>query len=181
MKQFDSLCPVCGCKGPHRCDWLVIEDYHRRVSKALRVLHIAPEAHLGPRLQALPGVDYASGDIRKGVGQIQFDIRHLPFDDAPAIREMFRVLRPSGLAIIENPVASGQPTLEPDTAEERLRLFCDVTILRLYGDDYRDRLSAAGFVVEEVWPADGIAPAKREKMELYSGNVILSRKPGGSR
>ena len=159
------------------------------------MLHIAPESHLGPRLASLLNVEYVSGDLSEGVAQIQFDIGDLPFDDesfdliccchvlmmlpddAPAIREMFRVLRPSGIAIIENPVAPGQRTLEPDTAEERRRAFDDTTVLRLYGDDYRSRLSRAGFVVEEDAYVASLPLAKRERMELYSGEVILSLKP----
>ncbi len=197
--QFDSLCPVCACKCPHRCDWLFIQDYCRRASGRLRLLHVAPEPHLGRRLAALTNVDYVCGDIVAGIGDVRLDICRLPFadasfdliccchvlmmlpDDAPAIAEMFRVLRPGGIAVIENPVATGVGTLEPATAEERLELFKDETILRLYGDDYRERLSAAGFVLDEVCPADGIAPAKRERMEIYSGNVILSRKPDPTR
>jgi len=198
-RQFDSLCPVCGCKSPHRYDWLFFQDYRQRVTKPLRLLHIAPEQHLGTRLAALPNLEYVSGDIRMGMGQLRFDICDLPFgdgtfdliccvhvlmqlpDDAPAIREMFRVLRPGGVAVIEHPVAEWQGTLEPDTAEERQRLFCDETILRLYGDDYRSRLSAAGFAVADVQPAAGIAPAERERMELYSGTVIVSLKPGAGK
>ena len=194
-RQFDSLCPVCGCKSPHRCLWICIQNYCRRTPKPRRLLHIAPEPHLGARLASLPNVEYVSGDLSEGVGQIQFDICNLPFDDgsfdliccchvlmmlpddAPAIREMFRVLRPGGVAVIENPVASGQATIEPATEGERRRLFYDDTILRLYGDDYRSRLSAAGFVVEDADPAASLTLARGERMELYSGIVMLSLKP----
>jgi SAM-dependent methyltransferase len=195
-KKFDSVCPVCGCKGPHRCDWLFIQGYRQRVAGPLRVLHIAPEPYLGRCLAALPDVEYVSGDIREAMGQVRFDICDLPFDegsfdliccvhvlmmlpdDAPAIREMFRVLRPGGVAVIENPVAERQGTLEPATAEERRRLFYDDTVLRLYGDDYRSRLSAAGFVVEEDRAGASLSLAAQRKMELYSGVVLLSGKPG---
>jgi SAM-dependent methyltransferase len=99
-------------------------------------------------------------------------------DDAPAIREMFRVLRPGGVAVIENPVAEGQGTLEPTTAEERRRLFNDDTIMRLYGDDYCSRLSAAGFAIEKDNSALNLPLAMHRKMELFSGMILLSLKPG---
>ena len=138
-------------------------------AKPLRILHIAPEPHLGTRLAALPDVEYVSGDIRKGMGQVRFDICDLPFDDG------------SFDLICCVHVLMMLPDDAPATAEERRRLFNDDTILRLYGDDYRSRLSAAGFVVEDARPAAGIALAKRERMELYSGEVILSLKPGRTR
>jgi len=35
--------------------------------------------------------------------------------------------------------------------------------------------------IEDACPAAGIRLAKRERIKLYSGNVILSQKPGATR
>ncbi|MCU0339504.1 MAG: methyltransferase domain-containing protein, partial [Spirosomaceae bacterium] len=72
-------------------------------------------------------------------------------DDAQGMREIYRVLKPNGYAIIQGAVNNAiDKTIETQnlTAEERKRIAGAQQHVRRYGRDYRDRLAAAGFRVE---------------------------------
>jgi len=82
-------------------------------------------------------------------------------DDRKAMRELYRVLKPGGWAIlqvpfpettlhieepIEDELTFEDPTIISD--EERLRHYGQVDHVRRYGSDYQDRLKDAGFIVK---------------------------------
>jgi hypothetical protein len=67
------------------------------------------------------------------------------------MREIFRVLKPNGYAIIQGAVNNSLPkTIETKdlSAEERRRIAGAHQHVRRYGLDYKDRLASAGFRVE---------------------------------
>jgi SAM-dependent methyltransferase len=72
-------------------------------------------------------------------------------DDRKAIREMYRVLRKGGWAIIQPHIDNNRETTFEDPSitspEERERLFNQRDHVRVYGQDYKNRLEEAGFVV----------------------------------
>jgi len=77
-------------------------------------------------------------------------------DDETAMAELFRVLKPGGLAVLQIPLALNlEKTLEDPAAVEkkdRKRLFGQKDHVRLYGLDYFDKLADAGFRVERDNP-----------------------------
>lgn len=76
-------------------------------------------------------------------------------DDAAAMSELFRVLRPGGTAYVQVPVR-GEVTFEDPHADpgDYERLFGQCDHVRFYGMDVRDRLVNAGFVVKTVSPSE---------------------------
>ena len=67
------------------------------------------------------------------------------------MKELFRVLKPNGWAILQVPL---EPNLDKTfedpsitSPEERKRMFGQKDHVRLYGKDYKDRLQEAGFDV----------------------------------
>ena len=78
-------------------------------------------------------------------------LEHIP-DDRAAMGEVRRVLRPGGWAMLPVPIA-GLVTCE-DVAvtdpAERERLFGQSDHVRVYGEDFHDRLAASGFIVARL-------------------------------
>jgi SAM-dependent methyltransferase len=78
-------------------------------------------------------------------------LEHIP-DDRAAMREMVRLLRPGGLALLSVPInASRQSTYENPSLtgqSERFAHFSAHDHLRYYGLDFAERLTGAGFTVD---------------------------------
>ena len=150
------------------------------------MLHVAPEPPLAARLRSVPGIEYLAGDLHPAPGQLALDLRDLDLpdasfglilclhvlehidDDRRALRELRRVLRPGGAAILQVPRRRG-PTLEDPsvtTPAERLARFGQVDHVRVYGDDYEDRLREAGFDVRVEVFRDELSPGERRRYGL---------------
>jgi len=75
-------------------------------------------------------------------------------DDKIAIKELFRVLKPNGWAIIQVPIEPNrEKTLEDTSAispTEREKIFGQSDHVRRYGHDFRERLEQAGFEFNEI-------------------------------
>jgi SAM-dependent methyltransferase len=90
-------------------------------------------------------------------------------EDRQAMREVFRVLAPQGVAVLQVPAfCTEATTIEAlDSAEQRVAAFHDPLIYRCYTDsDYRARLKAAGFHVES-FTAVNYPEAERTRMGLH--------------
>ena len=133
------------------------------------MLHIAPEYAFLRRLSQTKGLRYVTGDLDSALASQRLDVMDLPFeaasfdflvcnhvlehveDDRLALREIRRVLRPGGWAILMCPVDRRRARTHEDpaaiTPEDRHRVFGQSDHLRLYGRDYPDRLAEAGFAV----------------------------------
>lgn len=195
------LCPVCRSKPPHRLCAFLYERRPQLFVDGGLLLHIAPEPGLGARLAGMArrhGMHYRSGDIR-GVGEARLDILDLPLtdgsvhlfycchvlnalqDDRAAMREVFRVLHPDGVAILQVPAFhTGATTLETHGADERRAVFGDDGIYRIYTDaDYRARLAATGFEVS-VFSHDDLPASLVQRCQLKREFLHLCRKPQGT-
>ncbi|MBT2621799.1 MULTISPECIES: class I SAM-dependent methyltransferase [Chryseobacterium] len=145
--------------------------------KDISVLHIAPEPKLSKILLSQNLKEYICGDLLTGnyhypdhVKNINilsipyennyFDLvicnhvlEHIP-DDAKAMKELLRVLKPEGKAILQVPISkNNQQTYEDfsiSDPQKRKELFGQFDHVRIYGQDYVIRLENAGFIVERV-------------------------------
>ena len=137
-----------------------------------------------PRLKKLAHLDYITADLYKKA-MVKVDITDIQYpddsfnivycshvlehidDDRLAMRELYRVLKPQGWAVLMVPIA-GEKTLEdPSVTDpvERERLFGQHNHVRQYGTDFKERLEEAGFNVRAMYPVD-IVPA--EEMKRFS-------------
>jgi SAM-dependent methyltransferase len=167
----DRLCWSCGALERHRALWLFFDAHPELLKPGLRILHVAPEAVLRDRFRALPDVHYVGGDLTAEYGPERIDVTQLQFadasfdavvcnhvlehvpDDARAMREIHRVLAPSGWAILQVPDVAAEETDEDaavTSPDDRQRRFGQWDHVRRYGWDYVDRLRAAAFAVDVV-------------------------------
>ena len=175
-----AACPRCDSRERQRLLYLYLRDQTSLFTDRLRVLHVAPEACLQPTLKKLGNLDYVSADLSSGSAMVCMDITDIQFpdnsfdailcshvlehvrDDGRAMRELRRILKPGGWALLQVPVdGSRERTFEdPRVTDpaERERLFGQWDHVRTYGRDYPRRLADAGFDVQVVPYAADLGP-----------------------
>ena len=169
VRRDDAQCPICGSLERHRAAFLLLRD---KITPGQKVLHVAPEQLLIPWLVSLSS-EYLNVDLYRPAMQ-RMDItatglpdgsktlvwcshvlEHIP-DDHKALAELFRILTPGGLLVVQVPI-KGDTTLEDPsvtTDEERLEKFLQEDHVRLYGKDLIHRIGDGGFACNMLTTAD---------------------------
>jgi SAM-dependent methyltransferase len=196
----DAVCPRCLSEERHRALWLFLREHPRLLSDAGPLLHFAPEPVLDDRIRTLVPERYVSADLDPARAMDRVDIADLPYpdgsfgavvcshvlehveDDRRAMREMRRVLRRGGLALVMVPLdRSRQHTLEDPTITEpaaREAAYRQADHVRLYGRDLPERLDEAGFRTQVVRYVEGLPPAIRLRHGLNpEDEIYLARRP----
>lgn len=194
VKRPGARCPHCDSLERHRLIWLYLRDETDLFTgpERKRMLHVAPERALHERLSAEPLIDYLSADLEPGRADLQMDITAIDFpadsfdviycshvfehvpDDGLAMRELRRVLRPTGWAILQVPILLERTEEDPSLTdpEERLRRFAQRDHVRAYGPDYAERLRAAGFEVRLDRYAERLGPKRARRHGVLSEEVV---------
>lgn len=194
--RTNAMCPTCGALERHRLMWLFLERRTDLLDAPRHILHIAPEAPLAKKLRTLPGATYVTGDLLSPTADLRLDITRLPFadgtfdavlcshvlehipDDRAAMRELRRVMSPRGWGILQSPMSAAPHTFEDPSVtdpRERERLFGQWDHVRLYGQDYGDRLTAAGFALDKIPFSDEVGADARSAFALLSEEIYLCR------
>jgi SAM-dependent methyltransferase len=170
-----ALCPVCGSLDRERLVYLYLKNNTDVFKKSLRLLHVAPETRLRAILQKQSNIAYLAADLIPRPGQVAMDITAIPFpdetfeaiicchvlehvvEDARALSELYRVLKPGGMAVLQVPMSltltSTYEDLTITTEEAREKAFGLTSHVRIYARDYPKRLARAGFQVDVFsWP-----------------------------
>lgn len=198
-KRRDARCPWCGALERHRFAWVWLQRHSGLFDPPGKtMLHFAPEKFLQDLLQPRLGAGYVTSDLEDPQAMIQADITDLPMpaatydaiycshvlehvqDDAAAMRELHRVLKPGGFALLSIPLMAEQTIEDPTVTDpaERTRLFGQFDHVRIYGRDFKDRLQAAGFTVQVVYPQTFLSPEECERMAMTKacGEIFIARK-----
>ena len=174
-------CPLCGCHDRER-HLLMFFDRLGLWSKIAdsNVLHFAPERHLATRIRQHHPATYIKADLTPSSPDVQpVDVTRIPFeddwfemiicnhvlehvpDDAKALAELFRVLKPGGCAVLQTPYSSllQNSFCDPgiDTDELRNRLYGQEDHVRVYGRDLFTKIEQAGFDLQVKTHADVLA------------------------
>ncbi len=178
----------------HRLLWLYLKQETAFFKEPLKVLHFAPEQAFYKRFRKLKNLDYTTTDLHSPLADVKADICNLPFkdstydfilcnhvlehipDDEKAMREIYRVVKPGGTAILQIPQdLSRKHTFEDDSItdpKERARIFGQYDHVRIYGRDFFDKLRKMGFRVEEVDYTSQLSSEEVEKYRLAKGEII---------
>jgi len=167
----NAQCPRCGSLERHRLLCLYLKDKTNFFKDSLlKVLDIAPMYFFQQKCKTLYNLNYISADISSSIAMIKMDItninlpdnqfdciicyhvlEHIP-DDKKAMKELFRILKPGGWAILQSPVDPNHDETFEDpnvvSPEEREHVFGEKDHVRIYGQDYKNRLEMAGFTVK---------------------------------
>lgn len=202
VQREDALCPRCLALERHRLLWLWLQRESNLFTTRQKLLHIAPEVALMrelKRLYASAPEQYVTADLESPLADMHFDIQQIPLEenyfdvvicnhilehvesDAQALSELYRILRPGGWGVVLSPVdLSRERTFEDDSITdpaERTRLFGQYDHRRVYGRDYVERLSQAGFRVEDYAYKNEFSVSEQSLYALPDDHIYIIRKP----
>lgn len=194
-KQRDNvLSPSTLSLERHRLLWLFLTHETEFFTTPAKVLHFAPEQAFYKRFRNLKHLDYTTTDLNSPLADVKADICNLPFadneydiifcnhvlehipDDTTAMQEIFRVLKPGGMAILQIPQdLNRDATFENNSItdrQERARIFGQYDHVRVYGRDYFEKLRSIGFKVDEVEYTNILSKECVTKYCLASGEIL---------
>lgn len=178
----------------HRLFWLYLKNETEFFTKNLKVLHFAPEQAFYKRFKKMKNLEYTTTDLNSPIATVKADICDLPFednaydfiicnhvlehipDDTKAMQELYRVLAPGGIAILQVPYeADRKATFEDDTitdSKERAKIFGQYDHVRVYGMDYFEKLAEIGFKVEALNYSANLSEEEINKYRLAKGELL---------
>ena len=166
--RYDARCKGCDSLERHRTLTLAMQG-PARIEDGGSVLHFAPERVISGLLRRRQ-IAYLTADIEPGRAErvLNLEAIDLPsesqdvvianhllehVDDAKALSEIRRVLKPGGRLLAMVPIceswAETYENAEVTTPEARRLHFGRYDHVRYYGRDFRDRLKAVGFALAE--------------------------------
>lgn len=162
-------CPFCESRDRERLVYVFLLTMELLKNK-MNLLHVAPERKIKRIIEKKKNIEYFSADLEKPNVKIKMDIQNINFpanyfdgiicnhvlehiiDDKKAMKELYRVLKPNGWAILQVPYSPiMEHTLEDSlitTKKQRKKLYGQGGHVRIYGLDYINRLESVGFSVK---------------------------------
>lgn len=171
-------CYNCSSSDRERLIYTYLKEFRKIFnSRNLKILHIAPEKNLSKKLLEFGFDDYVCADLFtegyvypahvKNINVLDIPYEDNTFDivicnhvlehidtDLKAMKEIRRVLKTGGEAILQVPISkNNQETFEDFSitdSKQREKVFGQFDHVRIYGQDYSKRLEQAGFNVKRI-------------------------------
>ncbi len=193
--RWDTRCPKCASRERHRLSQLWANANGGDPLAGKRILHFAPEKAIRRQMKSNPL--YETADLRQGGVDHQMDITAIPAggaeydvviahhvlehidDDRKAMREIYRIIKPGGFALLSVPLnGTREETYENPSITDPKERFCHFggeDHKRYYGLDFSKRLEDVGFTVE-IFRA---RPDQEVRYGLLRDEwLYIARKPG---
>lgn len=184
----------------HRLIWVYLQRETDFFQTPAKVLHMAPEKAFLSRLKKMSHLDYITCDLESPLAEIKADICDLPFADASfdwvlcnhvlehipndtkAMKELFRVLKPGGTALLQVPLdPKREVTFEDNSITDkakRTKIFGQYDHVRVYGMDYFEKLRKTGFEVVELQYGKSLTADERKRFAVVENEYIpLCKRP----
>lgn len=180
INRRPGQCPRCRSNERDRALWLYMKKNPDFIRAGKKLLHIGPEEIFYHYFKNIHGLDYNPADKFAQTFESTYpsdtrylDIVHMPEipdnsydvilcshvleyikEDDAAMRELRRILKPNGSALLQVPVKQGMKETYEDasitSASQRALVFGDPGHIRFYGEDYADKLTAQGFKTDFI-------------------------------
>lgn len=192
--NIDSRCP--NCRGLERHRLIALCDREKNLFEGREVLHFAPEPGMQAYILARKPKRYVTCDYEPGLGDLTINIEQIDLpdnsfdviycshvlehvDDARAIPELYRIVRPGGVLLTMVPVIEGWTQSFIDASKtgsdaDKTLYFNQHDHIRMFGRDFRDRLQTPGFAVEEF---TAVEPHVARHALIRGDKVFICRKP----
>lgn len=193
-QRENALAPASLSLERHRLLWLYLQKRGDFFTKEQSMLHVAPEQCFYGRFRKMKNLDYLTADLDSPIADVKMDIHDIQYpanhfdvifcnhvlehviDDRQCMRELCRVLKPGGLAIMQVPFKAGITETDEDPTitdpEERIRRFGQYDHVRQYGTDYPERLREEGFTVEPFEVNQAFKEDEIKRYSLMPGEVL---------
>lgn len=193
VSRENALCPNCLSLERHRLLWLFLQEKTDLFFAKQSFLHVAPEICFIDKFKQLQNLDYKTADLESPWADIHLNIEEMPLEDESfdflmanhilehvehldkALKEIYRVLKKGGRAVLLSPINSKRETTYEDASItdplEREKHFGQKDHLREFGRDYAKVLASAGFEVEQLDFASELPSEILERMSLVCENV----------
>ena len=195
-------CPHCQChdRMRHIVMYFNRENIWEKCIENKKVLHIAPEMHLQQIISKYKPLEYVCGDLYpQNESIVKVDITNIPYsdnyfdfiicnhvlehipNDLKAMKELYRVLKKGGYAVLQTPYS---PVIEKSFEDkrinsdaERLKFYGQADHVRIYGMDLFARLESVGFKLNIIKNDDLFSRDECEKYGVnYREDLILVSK-----
>ncbi len=194
----DLLCPACGSLSRIRHLYDILQkDYKDIFNPEKKILHFTPQRELMRQFKKTHKAHYYDTDLFDSFYTHSYDIQSIDapdkhFDyiicyhvlehvkkDLDALKELKRVLKPSGICFLQVPLSKGNTIEEPldenYSEEKRKHLYGQEDHVRWYGfEDFKDRIEKSGFCLEVVRSKQSIA---YKKLGILANDCIFIARP----
>lgn len=198
-RRESAKCHICGCLDRERLIYKYLVQSTSYLENNAKILHFAPETVLSRKIREVASPsNYITADITPGRADKEIDMTDIPYedetfdliianhilehipDDKKAMSELLRVLKSNtAIGILQVPIslnnAHTEEDLTLDSDEKRLAAYGQEDHVRIYGQDYPDKLRNAGFQVTVVdWTKSSeLNPTKNNKFGFITEEKIF--------
>lgn len=193
----NCICPVCRSIDRNRFVYWVLRN---KTDVCVwggdkKILHFAPEQPIYDILKNQKDIAYYPCDLFPQKGMIKVDVTDIPFknnvfdfiiinhvmehilDEMRALKELYRVLKPDGMVVLSIPICIDLDETYEDsrilTKEDRNKYYGQEDHVRLYGRDYKQRFSRAGFEITEYSPNREMDEDTIRKYAFIENDVVM--------